>query len=133
MQHVRGRLVDSCPAFQHMYGASPTQRRLCVCLLGLLHRLPGFYVSYPRGVRDTDRFFPRDAMLVRVLAMCRLVSVCVCPCLSQVGVLSKRLNESNAWELPFTRPTLREKEIHSGISEKNSERVAPCGLGSVVE
>jgi len=48
-------------------------------------------------------FYPRDAMLARVLAMAP------CPCLSQVGVLSKRLNESSwflARELPSTLPTL---------------------------
>jgi len=43
------------------------------------------------------------------------VFVCVCPCLSQVGVLSKRTNESGwflAWELHATYPTLCCKEIH---------------------
>jgi len=41
-------------------------------------------------------FYPCDTMLARVLAMA------VCLCLSQVGVLSKRLNKSGwflAWEL----------------------------------
>jgi len=43
------------------------------------------------------RFIPADAMLARVLAMalCPSVSVSVCICLSQVGVLSKRMNESS--------------------------------------
>jgi len=36
-------------------------------------------------------FYQRDAMLAQVLAM----SVCLSVCLSQVGVLSKRLNESS--------------------------------------
>jgi len=44
----------------------------------------------------SDVFYPRDAMLAQVLA--------VALCLSQVGVLSKGLNESSwllAWELPL--------------------------------
>jgi len=51
------------------------------------------------------RFYPRDATLARVLAVCLSVSVC----LSQVGVLSKQMDESNCFlarELPFTCPTL---------------------------
>jgi len=42
------------------------------------------------------------------------VSVCLSHCLSQVGVLSKRLNESSwflAWDLLSAYPTLRYKEI----------------------
>jgi len=39
-------------------------------------------------------FYPSDDMLARVLAMALCLSVCVCVGLSQVGVLSKRLNES---------------------------------------
>ena len=53
-------------------------------------------------------FYPRDAMLARVLAMA------LCLCLSQVGVLSKRLNESGwflAWDLLSTYATLFCKEI----------------------
>jgi len=48
-------------------------------------------------------FYPRDAMLARVLAMVLYLSVC----LSQAGVLSKRMNESNWFlvrELPSTYP-----------------------------
>jgi len=41
---------------------------------------------------------PRDAMLVRLLAMALCPSVSVC--LSQVGVLSKRINESS-WFLAW--------------------------------
>ena len=44
---------------------------------------------------------PRDAMLVQVLALAL--------CLSQVSVLSKRMNESSwflAWELFYTYPAL---------------------------
>ena len=47
-------------------------------------------------------YYPRDAMLARVLAMTRCLSVCLCMCLPQVSVLSKQLNESRwflAWEL----------------------------------
>ena len=60
---------------------------------------------------DVD-FYPRDAILARVLASYGPVSVSVC--LSQVGVPSKRLNESGwflARELPLTYPTLCCKEI----------------------
>jgi len=49
-------------------------------------------------------FLPRDAMHPRYYPW-----ACVCVCLSQVGVLLKRLNESGwflACELPSTRPTL---------------------------
>ena len=52
-----------------------------------------------------DSFYPLDVMLARLLAM----ALCPSVCLSQVGVLSKRLNESSwflACELPSTRPSL---------------------------
>ena len=57
--------------------------------------------------RPTVRFYPCDAMLARMLAMARCLSVC----LSIVGFLSKRLDESSwgfvlVWELPSTYPTL---------------------------
>jgi len=50
-------------------------------------------------------YYPRDVMLARVLAVCLSVSVC----LSQVGVLSKRLSKSSwflAWEFPSNHPSL---------------------------
>jgi len=53
--------------------------------------------------------------------------VFVCVCLSQVGVLSKRLNESSwilAWELHSTYPTLCYKEIHV----PSKIRVLPSGI-----
>jgi len=63
-------------------------------------------------------------MLQRGYQLYGPVSVCVC--LSQVGVLSKRMNESSwflAWELQSTYPTLCCKEIHylqnKGTSLKN--------------
>ena len=62
---------------------------------------------------STSIFYPRDAILARVLASYGPVSVSVC--LSQVGVLSKRLNESGwflARELPLTYPTLCCKVNH---------------------
>jgi len=40
---------------------------------------------------ESTSFYPRNAMLARVLAM----ALCLSVCLSQVGVLSKRLNESS--------------------------------------
>ena len=54
------------------------------------------------------------------------VCVSVCVCLSQVGVLSKRLNESDwflALELPSAYPTLCYKEIQ--VSSKI--QVLPSG------
>jgi len=63
-------------------------------------------------------FYPRDAMIAHVLYSYGPVSVCLC--LSQVGVLSNRLNESGwfwVWELPSTYPTLCFKEIQ--VSSKN--------------
>jgi len=53
---------------------------------------------------------PRDAMLASAAASHGPVSVCLSVCLSQIGVPSKRLNESSwvlAWELRFTRPYTR--------------------------
>ena len=60
--------------------------------------------------------YPDDAMLARVLAMARCLSVylSVCVCLSQVSVLSKRLNISGWFlvcDLPSTYHTLCCKEI----------------------
>jgi len=55
------------------------------------------------------------------------VFVCVCVCLSQVDVLSKRMNESSwflAWELHSTYPTLCYKEIHV----PSKIRVLPSGF-----
>ena len=45
---------------------------------------------------DVVVYYPRDAMLLRVLAtvLCLSVRPSVCLCPSQVGVLSKRMNES---------------------------------------
>ena len=50
----------------------------------------------PREMVQLSGFYPRDAMLARVLATALCLSVCLC--LSQVGVLPKRLNESR-WVL----------------------------------
>ena len=55
---------------------------------------------------------PREGVLAAVLYIWPRVFVCLCPsvCLSQVGVLSKRLNKSSwfsARELSFMYPTLR--------------------------
>jgi len=60
----------------------------------------------------TGDFYPRDAMLARVLAIALCLSVCVC--LSQVGVLSKGMNGLMwflAWRLFSTSPALSFKEI----------------------
>jgi len=55
------------------------------------------------------------------------MGLCPCLCLSEVGVILKRLNESGwflAWELHSTYPTLCYKEIH--VSSKI--RVLPSGI-----
>ena len=57
------------------------------------------------------------------------VSVSVCVRLSQVGVLSKRMNESGwflAWELHSTYPTLCYKEIH--VLSKIRVGLLPSGI-----
>ena len=57
------------------------------------------------GLLLISGFYPCDAVLASVLAM----ALCLSVCLSQVGVLSIRMNELSwllAWELPSTRPTL---------------------------
>ena len=41
------------------------------------------------------RFYPLDATLARVLAVCLSVCLSASVCLSQVGVLSKQMDESN--------------------------------------
>jgi len=61
-------------------------------------------------------------MLVVELAMALCLSVCV----SQVGVLLKRLNESGkfwAWKLPLTYPTLSCNEIR--VTPKIRARFSP--------
>jgi len=65
-----------------------------------------------KGLRNTVclffSFYLHDAMLARGTSPGH-VSVCVCVYLSQVGVLSKGLNESRwfwAWELPSAYTTL---------------------------
>jgi len=47
-------------------------------------------ISTDFGADSTSGFCPRDVLLARVLAMTLRLSVCVC--LSQVGVLSKRMD-----------------------------------------
>jgi len=86
-----------------------------------------------KKLEDTDesRFYPRDAMLARVLAMalCPSESVCVCVCLSvclpvclsvchKSVFYQKGLNgmiSFSAWWLLSTTHTLSFKEIHSYI------------------
>ena len=55
------------------------------------------------------RFYPRDAILSRVLVMALGPSACLSVSLSRVGVLSNGMNRLIwfvACELPSTRPTL---------------------------
>ena len=57
------------------------------------------------GTSRLSVLLPRDAMPARVIA----TTLCLSVCLSQVGVRSKRMNESSwflARELPSTRPAL---------------------------
>jgi len=57
-------------------------------------------VLSPTALQSTSSFYR---------AMVCIRGTSLCPCLSQVGVLSKRMNESSwflACELPSTRPTL---------------------------
>ena len=59
--------------------------------------------------RRMDRFYPRDAMIARVLAMALCPCLCVSVCLSQVGVLWKWMDRSNwflAWEISLTYTVL---------------------------
>jgi len=59
-------------------------------------------------------FYPRDAMLARVLAIISYGPVSFCVCLSQVGILLKWLDGSSwvwTWMLLSTSPTLCFKEI----------------------
>ena len=65
-------------------------------------------LCFTYNVLEKKLFYPRDAMLARVLA------TTLCLCLSQVGVLSKRLNEFGWFlvsELISTYATLCYKEI----------------------
>jgi len=60
-------------------------------------------------------FYPRNIMLARVLSMAQL---CLSVCLSQVGVLSKRLNELNwFWRGSFLSPILHCVKRKFGISK----------------
>ena len=57
----------------------------------------------------SDTFYPRDAMLAQVLATTSYPRLCLSVCLSQVGVLSKRMNELSwflQWDLHSTHPIL---------------------------
>jgi len=59
--------------------------------------------------RRMDRFYPRDAMIARVLAMALCPCLCVSVCLSQVGVLWKWMDRSSwflAWEISLTYTVL---------------------------
>jgi len=84
---------------------------------------PGLKAEQETRVKQRDLgFHPHDAMLVRVLAM----ALCLSVCLSQVGVLSKRVNESSwflARELHLTYPTLCYKKIQV----PSKIRVLPSG------
>ena len=98
-----------------------------LCLLRVLPvivvSLNYIYVMVTAGIftyhNRFSSFYPRDAMLARVLA----TALSVCLCLSQVGVLSKRLNESSwflARELPSNYPT-------PCCKESSKIRVLPSG------
>jgi len=85
------------------------------------HAVAGSGSAYLLDRCDADpnehvQFYPRDAMLARILAMVLCLSVCVC--LSQVGVLLNWLDGTSwflARRLPSTSHTLCFKEINSRI------------------
>ena len=87
---IRGGEVLQVPVSDLLVGD------ICQVKYGPPRRCPALGVSVSPG---------RDAVPARIPAM----AVCLCVCLSQVVVLSKRLNESSwfsAWELLFSYPTL---------------------------
>ena len=64
-----------------------------------------FVTSLQVSVLLNLNFYPRDAMIARVLAMALCPCLCVSVCLSQVGVLLKWLDRSRwflAWMLLST-------------------------------
>jgi len=87
---------------------------LLVCTMSILIKIIVIFAAVTPSARSSRRecndlvgtLFPRDSMLARILAMALCLSVClsVSDCLSQVGVLLKRLNESG-WFLASTYPT----------------------------
>ena len=84
-------------------------------------------------------FYPRDAVLARVLAMALCLYVClsVCVCLSQVCVLSKRLNKSGwflAWELLCykeiqVRSKIRVLHTRTLFQTLDLEKISPQHIG----
>jgi len=91
---------------------------LLVCTMSILIKIIEIFAAVTPSARSSRRecndlvgtLFLRDSMLARILAMALCLSVClpvclsVSDCLSQVGVLLKRLNESG-WFLASTYPT----------------------------
>ena len=90
---------------------STWRRSVAACCCNQYNNSTSLIVGLPilhcqkSAIDRTVRFYPRDAMLARVLAVAMCLSVSV----SQVGVLLKQLHESSwflARELPSTYPTL---------------------------
>jgi len=76
-------------------------------ILECLRTLVGRIWLNEEGTSVLHSFYLHDAMLARILAMALCLSLSVCICLLQVGVLSSRMNESSwflAWELFSTYP-----------------------------
>jgi len=77
------------------------------------------FLSLTNSLLSARRYASSGTSHDPVSSICLSVCLSVCVCLSQVGVLSKRMNESSwllAWELPIIYPTNFLKE-NSGISK----------------
>jgi len=86
------------PCSAHM--ATPSKHDGSICAAAAMRPVAAVTVA-------TCFFHPRDAVLAQVVAMALCLSVCLSVCQSEVGVLSKRLNESDwFWHGSFLRPIL---------------------------
>jgi len=93
------------------------------CLI-ISHRYIICMSSLCRPLICLDHFYPCYAILARVLAMALCPSVCVCVCLAQVGVLSKRMNESSwFWHGSFLPPVLHCVKRNLGISKNKGTSI----------
>ena len=101
-KHWQSDVVSSCSAAVHAvcYAINNARTGYVDTMRPYIHSR-----TFPVGTVWTPLsfFYTRDAMLARILAMA------LCLCLSQVGVLSKRLKKLDwfsARELPLAYPTL---------------------------
>ena len=98
IEHIQAYVVDE---LQRQNAAANHTKQICEQkLVELQYQLED--VTTARACS----FYPRDAVLARLLAMA--LCLCLSHCLSRVGVLSNRLNESGwflAWELLSAYPS----------------------------